>query len=193
MSQRLRLRKRLAAVVLVTACTGACVLAEPVSDLPRPAQQRPTIVRSSVVPSPNLVLGTFPDKFIVPVELADPTVTFQWSAFVDFDSTQDTGLQLFGDSVFETASLSGRTRVLEIPIPAPSDLDRCHVIEVFVALQLESTTSPRGAHSPKQGGPGGDGVTWFYSPGGDLAGCPTLVIDAGADAESDGGGDGGTP
>lgn len=187
MSIRLRLRKSVFAVVVVTGCTCACVLAEPVSDLPRPAQARPTVVRPSVVPSANLVLGSFPDKFIVPVELADPTVTFQWAAFVDFDSTGDSSLQLFGDSFFETATLSGRTRVLEIPIPAPSDLHRCHVIEVFVALELESTTSARGAHSPKQGGPGGDGVTWFFSPAGDLAGCPTLVIDAGVDGRTEAG------
>lgn len=186
MPTRVRLRRTLASSVFVVASTAACVLAEPVGELPRPAAQRPTIVRASVAPSPNLVLGTFPDKFVVPVELADPTATFQWAAFVDFDPTTDTGLQLFADSAFETATLAGRTRVLEIPIPAPPDLDRCHVVEVVVALQLESTASPRGAHSPKQGGPGGDSVTWFYSPGGDLAGCPALVVDAGSDARADG-------
>jgi hypothetical protein len=181
-----RLCRRLVAISFAIACTAACVLAEPVGDLPRSGQQRPTIVRASVVPSPTAVLGTFPDKFIVPVELADPTVTFQWAAFIDFDPTTDTGLQLYADSTFEAASLSGRTRLLEIPIPAPQDLERCHVIEVVVALQLESTTRPREAHTPRLGGPGGDSVTWFYSPGGDLAGCPALVIDAGPDARPDG-------
>jgi hypothetical protein len=178
--------RRLAPLAFASASLLACVLAEPVGDLPRAAQQRPTIVRASVVPSSSTVLGTFPDKFVVPVELSDPTLTFQWAAFIDFDPITDTGLQLYADSVFESASLQGRTRVIEIPIPAPPDLDRCHVIEVVVALQLESTTRPREAHTPRIGGPGGDSVTWFYSPGGDLAGCPALSVDAGPDARSDG-------
>ncbi len=188
MPYRLRIRPgHVASVALVVGCVSACVLAEPVSDLPKPAQQRPTIVRESAVPSPNAVLGTFPDKFIVPVELADPTVTFQWAAFVDFSPDNPSSLQNVQDSVFEAATLSGRTRVLEIAIPTPTASDRCHVIEVVVALQLESTTSATQAHTPRIGGPGGDSITWFYSSGGDLAGCPSLVVDAGTDASTEGG------
>jgi hypothetical protein len=151
--------------------------------LPRLPIVRPTIVRGSVVPSPGAVLGTFPDKFIVPVELADPTQAFQWSAFVDYDPFANIGLVTHDDSVFEPASANGRIRVLDkIVIPKPADLDRCHVIEVVVALRLlNDNTDPKSAHTPAE--PGGDSVLWFYSPSGDLRGCP--VLDAGIDASFD--------
>jgi hypothetical protein len=62
------------------------------------------------------------------------------------------------------------------------------VIEVVVALSLESRDNPSTAHTPRP--PGGDSITWFYSGNGDLAGCP--VLDAGLDASrTDDAGDGG--
>jgi hypothetical protein len=73
---------------------------------------------------------------------------------------------------------TGRTRTLNVAIPAPADLDQCHRIEVVVALRLKSTTDSKNAHTPDT--PGGDIVTWFYNPNGDLGGCPSL--DAGIDA-----------
>jgi hypothetical protein len=54
-------------------------------------------------------------------------------------------------------------------------LDRCHVVEIVVALRLNSVKDPKNAHTPDD--PGGDSVTWFFSPSGDFAGCP--VLDAG--------------
>lgn len=174
-----------ACVALPTLVLGACILGEPTADLPRLPQTRPTIVRGSVVPTPNAVLGSWPSTFIVPVELVDPTVTFEWAAFVDFNARSNEGLLLADQSTFEAANQTSRQRTLEIPIPAPPDTDRCHVVEVVVALQLETLDNPTTAHTPLP--PGGDSITWFYSPNGDLAGCPTL--DAGIDAEvvADGG------
>lgn len=170
-------RRSLGALATVVACvaTDACVVADPPTDLPRLPELRPTILRGSVVPAPSAVLGRWPSKFTVPVELANPQSRIIWAAFVDYNSATGEGLD--GQptvSSFEPSSTQGRVRTLEIPITTPS-LDRCHIVEVIVALRLKATTDTRNAHTPDE--PGGDSVTWFFSPTGDLAGCP--VLDAG--------------
>lgn len=156
----------------------ACVIAQPSGDVPRLPDSRPTIVHPSVVPSTSAVLTQFPTSFIVPVELVDPTAQFQYAAFIDYNPRGlGAGLVLGPTpSTFELANTTSRTRVLELALPQPP-LDRCHVIEVVVALRLNDLT-PAGAHTPQE--PGGDIVTWFYNPTGSPAGCPSL--DAGIDA-----------
>jgi hypothetical protein len=177
------------ALVVVALSADACVIADPPTDLPQLPETRPTILRGSVVPSASAVLGRWPDKFVVPVELHDPRVTFWYAAFIDFPGRGDGIDGAPTPSQYEPGSGStrGRVRMLEIPISKPSS-DRCHVIEVVVALQLSAVTDPRNAHTP--GEPGGDIVTWFYNPTGDLSGCP--ILDAGikpepVDAEVEGG------
>src|SRR5437773_11678507 len=61
----------------------SCLVAEPNADLPRPVATRPHIIRSSVVPPAGAILGSFPAKFVVPVELSDPTLTFDYAGFLD--------------------------------------------------------------------------------------------------------------
>lgn len=164
--------------------SDACVVADPPSDLPVLPELRPTILRGSVVPPPSAVLGRWPQTFKVPVELSDPRSPIIWAAFVDYNPSTGEGLD--GQpriSEFDPGSTEGRVRTLDIPITTPS-LDRCHVVEVVVALRLVATTDTRNAHTPAP--PGGDSVTWFFSPSGDLAGCP--VLDAGLPAD-----DGGSP
>jgi hypothetical protein len=160
-------------LAIAGACTVACVIADPPTDLPRTAERRPTIVRSSVVPSTASVLGTWPSKFIVAVELSDPRADIQWASFVDYNPATGEGFDQTNKSHNEPDTTNGNIRTIEIPITTPSS-DACHVVEVVVALHL-NTTDPRNAHTPED--PGGDSVTWFYSPSGDLAGCP--VLDAG--------------
>lgn len=160
----------------VTAAVTSCIIAEPPTDPPRLPLARPTIVRGSVVPPASSVLGRFPSTFIVPVELFDPTATFEYAAWIDFNPATGEGLEFFSTSEFQQANTAGRVRTLEIPLRAPPD-DRCHVIEVVVALRLAGQ-SGTGAHAALD--PGGDIVTWFYNPSGDLAGCP--MLDAGIDA-----------
>ena len=55
------------------------------------------------------------------------------------------------------------------------------MIEVVIALRFSSENDSKGVHTPAE--PGGDIATWFFSPNGDLAGCPSL--DAGIDASFD--------
>lgn len=162
-----------ASAVLSLALVVACVIADPPSDLPQLPEMRPTILRASVVPSSSAVLGRWPSKFIVPVELSDPLAEISWASFVDYNSVTGEGFDQTQTSRYEPSSTNGRIRTLEIPITMPS-LDRCHVVEIIVALRL-NTSDPRNAHTPQE--PGGDSVSWFFSPSGDLAGCP--VLDAG--------------
>jgi hypothetical protein len=189
------------AVVGVCATTflvqDACILAQPSGELPRIPESRPTIVRASVVPSTTAVLTTFPSTFIVPVELADPSVEFVYATFIDYNPLTGDGLvEEPRHSVFEASNNSsntvGRTRTLTVLFPKPPEPDRCHTIEVVVALHLASdadlTGDPKLRHTPLA--PGGDIATWFYNPNGDLAGCPSLDagIDASADADAGEGG-----
>lgn len=198
-----RILAALPAVTVVSACAltflvqDACILAQPSGELPRVPESRPIILRASVVPSTTAVLTTFPSTFIVPVELADPTVEFKYVTFIDYNPLTGDGLQ--GEpltSVFEASNNSsntvGRTRTLTVLFPKPPEPDRCHTIEIIVALHLASDTDltgdPKLQHTPLA--PGGDIATWFYNPSGDLGGCPSLDagLDAGADADAAEGG-----
>jgi hypothetical protein len=172
---------RIAMLLAVT----SCIIAEPGTDPPRSPVTRPHIVRTSVVPPAGEVLGQWPSKFVVPVELSDPTVPFGYVMFIDYDSSTDSGLTAAcGTNTFEAATLAnGGLRIQEIALPAPPDLDRCHVVEVLVALQINCDQDSNAAHAPPE--PGGDSVTWIYNPTGDVNGCPTL--DAGLEASPDSG------
>jgi hypothetical protein len=191
--------RRLGWIALTGACGAlvfghyACVIA-PTGDLPQLPEMPPRIIHASVVPSNSSVLADLPPKFVVPVELANPNITFQYAFFVDFVASGLAGNGLIGtvrSSAYELGShTEGRTRKVEIEITA--DLrkdprlagDRCHRIEVVVALGLNEKTNARTAHAPPE--PGGDVVGWFYNPNGGL-GCPSLAVtDASVPADASG-------
>lgn len=166
----------------------SCVIAEPPGDLPQLPERRPTIVRGSVVPTVSAVLGTWPDKFILPVEMSDPRSTLFVSAFVDYNPSDQTASGIRGVLEIPAPADLRNPRIIEVPLNEPT-LDRCHTVEIIVALRFNAFTDPNNAHTPAP--PGGDSVSWFFSPTGDLAGCP--VLDAGitpavGDAEADGSG-----
>lgn len=172
-----------ATCVLVIVAQDGCILAQPSGELPRIPETRPTILHASTVPSETSVVTRWPQTFIVPVELADPTVRIAYAAFVDFDSLLNDGLVDHpSHSDFEEANTVGRTRTLTVAIPEP-ERGRCHKIEIVVALRLASEDDAKHSHTPDE--PGGDIATWFYNPSGDLDGCPAL--DAGIDASLDAG------
>jgi hypothetical protein len=160
----------------------ACVLAEPSGALKTLPEFRPTIVHSSLVPPASTVITRFPSSFIVEVELVDPTVDVAYAAFIDYNPFTGEGLVQGPLHSTHDPNAPARTRLLNINIPEPPDLDRCHVVEVIVALRLAAEDEPKHAHTPDA--PGGDIATWFYNPNGDLKGCPSL--DGGVDAPSDG-------
>ena len=177
-------RARWALPIAIASAVTACIIAEPPSDPPRLPTTRPTIVRGSVFPPASTIISRWPGTFIVPVELSDPTVSFDYAVWVDFNAATGEGLVDFRTS--SPVESNSRIRSLQVSIGAPTD-DRCHVIEVLVALQFEGRRLT-GAHAPLP--PGGDVVSWIYNPNGDTTGCPRL--DAGIQLVSqDAGGDGG--
>ena len=166
----------------------ACILAEPSGALPRLPEARPTIVHASLVPRTSAVLTRFPAAFEIPVELTDPTATIAYALFIDYNPFTNDGLVQGPLHSDREPNAPGGRRVLTIGATQPPDLDRCHVIEVVVALRFSSENDSKGVHTPAE--PGGDIATWIFSPNGDLAGCPS--VDAGffppSDAEAGEGG-----
>ncbi len=183
-----------AALAVVVAGVSGCLVVEPPGDLPTTPVRRPTIRRSEASPVASFVLGAWPESFVVPVELVDASQTFQWRVFVDYDP-EDRRVEpaVFGASAPNLADRNGNIRLVRATVPAPTDNGRCHVIEFLVAARFLGDLEGRTAHTPAA--PGGDSIVWFYSPGGDLAGCPvySAAIDAGADASDAGTGGVGTP
>jgi hypothetical protein len=157
------------------ALTG-CIIADTASDLPKLPSFRPTIVHASLVPPENQVLRSFPDKFIVPVELVDPNVTFERHSFIDYDVRSGLGIVEVDNAISpDPGNTDAGIRTLEVSLPPPSDLTRCHTIEILVALSFFGDIEGQQAHTPKP--PGGDGATWFYAPNGDVQNCPTFTPD----------------
>ena len=153
---------------------GACILADPPAEVEPVAPTRPIILRESVVPSPGRILRTWPDAFILPVE-ADPASVVAWKELLDYDP----GTVLASDSLPHgqsdpnPASQDGGIRLIPIePIQPP--LDQCHTLEIIVAHAFVPNSQVPQA-------PGGDSVSWFYAPTGDLSTCPQFdasVLDA---------------
>lgn len=174
-----RRRRALTAATLAVAGAWlalACVIAEPQSELPRIPIVRPLIVRGEVVPPAARVLSGFPAKVVVPVELVDPTSTIEWRAYLDFDTITGDGVLASGRSSFEPGAADAGVRVLEVQLPPPQDVERCHVLEFVVAYAFRGDFGSPASRLPDVRG--GDSVAWIVSPGGDVAGCP--VADAGA-------------
>jgi hypothetical protein len=188
MARTIRRLLALATASTFAAAVAACVLAQPSGDIPQLPASRPTIDHSSVVPSTATVLTTWPRTFNISVELVDPTAPFVYASFIDYNPLTGEG-RVDGPTVsaYEASKQADRKRSLEIAIPAPADLQRCHVVEVVVALSL-NTRDNKNAHTPDE--PGGDLVAWFYNPNGDLGGCPSLDAGFGApDGDASDGGD----
>ncbi len=180
----------LACGVVVAAVTSSCIIAETPAELPKLPAFRPTILHGSVAPPASRILVTFPDKFVIPVELVDPSLPFQWRLFVDYNPLTGDGIVDTGTSFFERGATTGGIRVVEVAVPTP-DTSRCHVIEFIVANGFRGDIEGRQAHTPDS--TGGDSVVWFYVPGGDSRVCS--APDAGGappDAAADGSADGAT-
>jgi hypothetical protein len=168
----------------IGAVLAACIIADPPTDLPRPTPRKPTIIRSTAVPPDTRVLGTFPDPtqgqgFHVEVEV-DPSAPkgLTWRLYLDYvpvtlDSTQ-IGT---GDIPLDPTSAHPEIREVDM-IPGPStrsDLTRCHVFEGIVSFPPAGGGTSTHDYDPELG----DSITWFYSPTGDVSGCP--VFNSGLD------------
>ncbi len=181
-------RRHAAAAAVATICASlaaACIIADPSTDFPLPPDRRPTIIRDHAVPPTSRVLGDLPPNFTFLIDVeADPTKTVYWHLFVDYDDFHQNGppAGLVGRDKSDPqigADAGVRQIALQPDIPFAPDPGRCHVIEALVALSFQFDVGAQ-AHAFKP--PGGDSIVWFYSPTGDLSGCP--VFDAGIDGGS---------
>jgi hypothetical protein len=173
--------------LLLLAC-AACLLPMP----PEPAQLPdlpPSILGGGVRPPAGRVLTQPLGDLVVPVQLVDPSVSFEWKLYVDYDTgvlpSDPEGL---AGLVAQDTVLPDGERVREIRIPLSQVSDRiglsangCSVIEVIVARSFLGRRA-RDGHTPAP--PGGDTITWFYNPKGITEGCkvqdvPTQPVDAG--------------
>ncbi len=146
--------------------TESCILADPPADLPYYPPIRPTIVKGSVFPPTEQVIVPPLPTFMVPVELVDPNVTFEWKVFVDFDSVDRPTPVLGGDELPQVGTVDGGVRFVNFALGDLIEATKCHTVEFSVARTF-NITSP---HTPNP--PGGDSVTWFVNPSGSLEGCP---------------------
>jgi hypothetical protein len=150
----------------------ACIVAPP-PDLPPQPVIRPTILHDSAYPLPDQILtaADIPDggtlTFLVPVELVDPTRTFSWELFVDYDPYAATTPLLFGQVQPTPGSVDGGTIVVPFALnfgEAPLDMAYCHRIQFLVAYTFSASHTPDSL--------GGDSVTWLYNGAGGVNGCP---------------------
>jgi hypothetical protein len=159
---------------------AACILPLP----PEPAtlpNVRPYIVKGSVSPPAGRVLTELRGELVVPVELVDPSASFEWKLYVDYDTSfspndpeRVAGLVAQGAVPSEGEQTLREVRIplaqIEPSVTLSSDgSKRCSVIEIIVAKAFRGISGPDG-HTPAA--PGGDTVTWFYNPNGTVGGCP---------------------
>jgi hypothetical protein len=156
----------------------ACIVAPP-PDLPPQSVSRPTISHDSAFPPADQILtaAEIPDAgtltFLVPVDLVDPSKTFSWEVFIDYDPYASAAPFLFGQVQPTPASVDGG--IIDVPFSldfgqAPLDTTYCHRIEFLVAYNFSAFHTPDSL--------GGDSLTWLYNGAGGVNGCPPF--DAGA-------------
>ncbi len=169
-------RKLIAACALVLApgaivgsSVVACSLVDPVPEDRTLPSRPPSIVTESVAPTLAQPLLQFPSQFVVPVQLYNPTVTFYWGVFVDYDPSFD------NPSTNNTLAQSGQgagtpnsndLQVVSFSLPDVYATG-CHRIDFLATLDVTRSHTTSGANV----------VTWFYTPGGNVGAC--FLYDAG--------------
>lgn len=156
----------------------SCIIATAPNDYPPIEAERPTIVEASVVPSNQRVLGVFPNEFLVPVKVIDVKQEFDWRVFIDFDPLSPrigpfaaSGRSTPGQEDTDPNNDLYGIRRVRFELAVPPDVTTCHTIQLQVGANFARTDSrSANAGDPLQR----DQITWFYSPSGDLAGCPVV-------------------
>jgi hypothetical protein len=159
--------------LVVTALSGGALVAcftAPPPDLPAASTERPSILVSSVVPSPAAILTALPLsgplEFEVPVHVS-PGQYFQYEVFVDYQGAPANAYQVEHPNpviVAKTSLSPGPLDGGDVVVPFTLDAanfspGQCpHVIQFFVAYQFDTDSLP----TPETFG--GDSVQWFYEP-----------------------------
>jgi hypothetical protein len=174
-----------AAAAIVARVVAACVIWDPPTDDPAPIHYHPLIETASVVPPSSVVLNELPATFTVPLEIVDPTASFVYEVFVDFDPLNTfRAVPVLPTQNIDPTMDPPDGGIIAVQFSLAS-LDRthfdpttCHVIQFVVALGLSKTSF----HTPDSNG--ADEIEWQYAPAGANGGCVTF--DAGDGAFPDG-------
>ncbi len=179
----MKLAARSIAFSLAVGTTGlACVLVDPVPELPKPPRRAPAVVKTAVFPDSTRPLVQLPSEFVIPVRVPDPGQGFFWALFIDWNGRS----QVYADFGHVAGSTSSPDlyplRVLTRDFPPNVQSTDCHTIEVLVSLEDVRSHQSDPALS--------DSISWWYVPDG--AGTCGLfdaaVLDAplsSADADAD--------
>lgn len=175
------------------ATNSSCVLIDGPPDLPTSPVRRPTIIRSEVVPSAFTPIGTLPPdgQFDVPIEIADPTQSVSWVAFVDYGQPFD---EFDSNTLFGSSTAADiQTVKFNVPLQRLQD-GQCHTVLFLVALSTAFQGDPHDIDPSLS-----DTVVWYFAPGGNEGACTTYDgggndgafpnVDANFDDVADGSGD----
>jgi hypothetical protein len=144
----------------------ACIIADPPAEPPTPPVEAPTIVQTGLVPSTLFSLPAWPQQFVVPVTVPQPT-TLAWGIFLDFGSAGYSGIFPGGQNA-QIVAAAGMTSIV-VSVSAPMS-PGCHSVSLFVAA-VPGATMFEAAYLPIS-----DVANWIYDPTG--TGC--LGLDGGA-------------
>ena len=151
------------AAVSLAVLMAACIVADPPAELPSPPNLPPRIVQGSVYPPPSRVIPALPAEFLVPVELVDPSQTFRWEVFVDFDQARNELPTSNGTVTPDQTALDAGKRLVPFSLDSKSsslDPSSCHVIEFLVAVTFEQAYP----HTPTDPPGGGRRVSFRRRP-----------------------------
>jgi hypothetical protein len=171
---------RIAAAVSGACCAAvalvgvACFVA-PAPALPSQPSGRPTILHDSVEPPADriLTMAQVPAdgmlQFHVPVEVEDPSLSFAWRVFVDYDPYTATTQVTFGQVQPMLGSGDAGPIVVQFPLNVAGTLSApyCHRIDFVVAYKFAFPTG----NAPAAGAEA-DTVRWLYNGAGGVSGCP---------------------
>lgn len=130
---------------------------------------RPVIVHGSAVPPVSRVLTRLPTEFEVPVELLDPSRSFDWRVYVDYDRVFGLAPPPAEEDTSMGDAKGGSVRTIRFRV-SPDSLPlvvTCHSIEFVVAYKFLGTSRLPDAQ-------GSDSLVWWFNPNGDLGGCPAV-------------------
>jgi len=163
---------------VVASVLAACILADPLPEQRSLPTRRPSIVHASVSPAESQPLMDLHDTFIVPLQLYNPTIPFEWRVFVDYDPLQKNAYEIHGSG--GGTSSTADYQIIPFSIGEEKYGDRCHTFEFLVAFSFIANHTADAA--------GADSISWFYVPNGDFSKCTSY--DAGvSDGSSDSGAD----
>jgi hypothetical protein len=145
-----------------------CILADPLPEETAPPTRRPAIAHGSVSPPASAPLVELPDEFIVPLDMSNPQVPFEWRLFIDYDAAKNTDGARIQSGVGAGSDTASKRQTVTFSVDRDLWPGPCHRIELVVALRFVGTHEADAA--------GFDSITWFYAPSGNFAACSDFFV-----------------